>query len=317
MKSLKFSRALYDFDAFLDVEKNLSPRTRQAYAYDLERFADFWISRHAANPTLDRISTEDIKTYLEHLRMDLNYKSTTMSRTIASIRVFFEFCVVQGFVESSPATHIHNPKTPKKLPVFLIESETKRLLEAPPRSEEDAALSPAGRARRSDYRHLGKRDYAILNVLVFTGVRLRELVGLDLSRIDFESRTIRVIGKGSKERIIPLNELVVKALHDWLDVRSPAEPSDPAVFPNRFGRRISTRGVENLVEKYVKAAGISKAKISPHKLRHTFATLLHMKGVDIVEIQALLGHSSITSTQIYTHVSSAKLKSAVKKLEDL
>lgn len=311
MKKRKFSEALYNFEAFLDVEKNLAVRTRRAYVYDLERFVESLMRRHGANPTLDKITVEDIKFYLEHLRMDRDYKSTTMSRNIASIRIFFEFCVLQEYIESSPAIHIHNPKNPKKLPIFLIEEELKRLFASPLAEEEEEA------EKRSDLQGLGKRDYAILVTLGFTGLRLSELTSLNLRDIDFITGSVRVMGKGSKERIVPLNIIVINALQNWVDVRSPRDFEDEAVFLNRFGRRISGRGIENLVAKHVKAAGISKDKISPHKLRHTFATLLHFKGVDIVEIQALLGHSSITSTQIYTHASSARLKKAVDKLPDL
>ena len=313
--SKKFSEALYDFEAFLDVEKNLSPRTRKAYVYDLERFIDAWIKRHGdAPPNLDEIVMDDIKAYLESLRMNRDYKSTTLSRTIASIRVFFEFCVMRGFVESSPAAHIHNPKTPKKLPIYLIESELKRLLAAPAKQ----AAQREGETR-PDFEHLPARDYAILVTLGFTGVRLRELVGLNLRSLDFESRTIRVLGKGDKERLVPMNDLVADALHEWLAVRPvPADDrSAQAVFLNRFRRRISTRGVEKMVDKYVRASGIAKDNVSPHKLRHTFATLLHQAGVDILEIQALMGHATITSTQIYTHVNTKRLKSAVDKIQNL
>ncbi|MFP4380099.1 MAG: tyrosine recombinase XerC [Candidatus Sumerlaeia bacterium] len=311
MPPIRFSRALYDFEAYLEVEKNLSPRTRKAYVYDLERFMDHWISRHKQNPTLDKITTLDIQRYLEHLRLDRNYKSTTLSRTIASIRVFFEFCVMRDFLENSPASHLHNPKNPKKLPVFLVQSEMKKILSSPETSEAEAA------SRRSDYRELGKRDYAILAVFGFTGLRLQELVGMNLGDIDFENKSIRVMGKGSKERIVPLNETVIQALQGWIESREPADPADEAVFLNRFGKRISGRGVQQMVEKHVRKAGISKDGLSPHKLRHTFATLLHMHGVDVLEIQALLGHASILSTQVYTHASSSKLKSAVKKLDNL
>ncbi|HBF32943.1 TPA: hypothetical protein DDW35_00120 [Candidatus Sumerlaeota bacterium] len=324
-QKVKFSTALYDFDAFLDTEKNLSPKTRRAYSYDLERFADHWIKRRGANPSLHQISSEDIQRYLEHLRMNLNYKSTTLSRTISSIRVFFEFCVMRGFLENSPAVHVHNPKSPKKLPIFLVDSELKNLLNTSAETVvapevtladdsddlKDVAEITAGRPIP---KHHALRDYAILALFSFTGVRLSELIGLDLPDLDFERKTIRVMGKGSKERMIPLNETVIQALQAWLSMR-PQTPGEESVFLNRSNKRFSARGVEFLVERYVKRAGITKRKISPHKLRHTFATLLHVNGVDILEIQALLGHSSILSTQIYTHVSASRLKDAVKKLD--
>lgn len=233
----KFSKALYEFEAFLEVEKNLSPLTRRAYVYDLERFADAYIRRHGSNPILQKISTEDIKRYLEHLRMDKDYKSTTLSRSIASIRIFFEFCVMQGLLETSPAAHLHNPKTPRKLPIFLVESEMKKLLDEPKKP-----APPARGSKRKDYEALGPRDYAMLVTLGFTGVRLMELVNLKLTDVDFERKNIRVMGKGSKERIIPLNRVVIEALKRWLEIRPASE--DEMVFLNRFGQKMSPRGVE-------------------------------------------------------------------------
>jgi integrase/recombinase XerC len=146
-------------------------------------------------------------------------------------------------------------------------------------------------------------------------MRLKEIIGLDLDDFDLTTRNIRVMGKGSKERVIPLNSIVIEALSDYLHER-PATP-EPALFLGRGARRIAPRTVEGLVVKYARQAGIFKKGISPHKLRHTFATLLHMKDVDILEIQSLLGHSSITSTQIYTHTHSGKLKAAVDKLTEI
>ncbi|NQU43083.1 tyrosine recombinase XerC [bacterium] len=307
----KFSRALYDFEAFLEVEKNLSPQTRRAYVYDLEKFMDYWIARRKENPTIHKILTEDIRRYLEHLRMDRHYKSTTLSRTIASIRIFFEYCLREGLIEASPAAHIHNPKNPKKLPVFLVESETRRLMESPPKTDQETA------EMRSDYRHLGVRDHAIITTLVFTGLRLQELVNMNLIDIDFERGNLRVMGKGAKERIVPMNRTVREAMEACLEKRDPAAPDEKAVFLNRFGQRLSKSGVEKMVEKYVLKSGIGKDGISPHKLRHTFATLLHVNGVDIVEIQALMGHATITSTQIYTHANTSRLKGAVEKLDSI
>lgn len=313
MKPTKFSAALYNFEAYLDVEKNLSPRTRKAYVYDLERFADFLIGHGGASKSVGEIAIDDIKRYLEHLRMDRGLKSTTMSRTLSSIRAFFEYCVIQGYLEQSPALHIHRPKLPRKMPIYLIESELKRFLKAPA----ERAAHPPDATHGVDTAAAGIRDYAILVTFGFTGMRLSELIDLRVGDLDMESAMVRVLGKGAKERLLPLNETVVRALEAWLKVRKPADPVDEAVFLNRFGRRFSPRGVENLVDKYVRLAGIGKAGVSPHKLRHTFATLLHIHDTDILEIQALLGHSSITSTQIYTHTNPARLKSAVKKLENI
>jgi len=298
MVAPRFSRVLYDFESFLAVERNLSPGTRRAYVYDVERFSEFLIQKSGRMPALSAITADDIRSYLEHLQEKRRLKSTTLSRTISSIRRFFDFCVDRGYLATSPAAPIQNPKNPKKLPIFLIANEIKRLLSVPDRATQR-----------------GKRDYAILVTLVFTGMRLKELVGLNLEDLDLTTKQVRVLGKGSRERLIPLNPIVVEALTDYLHER-PAT-ADPAVFLGRKGRRIAPTTVEWIVGKYAKIAGIYRKGISPHKLRHTFATLLHMKDVDILEIQTLLGHSSVTSTQIYTHTHPGKLKAAVDRLTEL
>ncbi len=294
--SLLMSVAMAQFDRYLQVERNLSPATREAYRFDLQKFKEFLIRTKGSEPDLDKVLTESIKDYLHYLQSTRSYKSTTLSRVIASIRVLFEFGVMNGMLESSPAAFIHNPKLPKKLPIYLIDSELKKLLSAP--NENDV---------------MGKRDFAILVSLGFTGMRRQELVGMDLTSIDLERRTIKVMGKGSKERLIPMNEYVFNAVNTYLDVR-PITGDPQAVFLNRQGGRLTGRSIVNIVQKYVRIAGIGKENISPHKLRHTFATLLHMNDVDILEIKSLLGHSSITSTQIYTHTNSNKLRSAVDRL---
>lgn len=294
--SILLSAAMAQFDRYLQVERNLSPATREAYQFDLQKFKEFLIRTKGTEPTLEKVGTDSIKDYLHYLQGTRGYKSTTLSRVIASIRVLFEFAVMQNMVESSPAAYIHNPKLPKKLPIYLVDSELKKLLSAPDSGDV-----------------MGRRDFAILVTLGFTGMRRQELVGMDLSSIDLERRTIRVMGKGSKERLIPMNEFVFNAINNYMDVRPVTGHAD-AVFLNRQGGRLTGRSIVNIVRKYVRKAGIGKEKISPHKLRHTFATLLHMNDVDILEIKNLLGHSSITSTQIYTHTNSNKLRSAVDRL---
>lgn len=296
-----FEEAAKRFESWLRVEKNLSPRTRKAYLYDLRRFGDFVRERQGGNklPALSKVEKEAISEYLIHLREDLGYRATTLSRSISSIRVFFDFCVEQGWLEESPAHGISTPKRPRKLPVYLIEKELRALFDAPDLTTQQ-----------------GVRDRAMLIAMAFCGLRLQELVGLSLGDIDFESRTIRVLGKGSKERLIPMNRDVDRALRAWLDQRN-CEEKERAIFTNRFGRRMSGRMVEKIVDKYVKAAGLSKSKLSPHKLRHTFATMLHQKDVDLVEIQALLGHAAISTTQIYTHTNRQRLRGAVDRINHL
>jgi integrase/recombinase XerC len=294
--ALAFSELLVHYEQFLRVEKNLADKTRKAYLYDLTRFQEYMIHLTGRMPSVGAIKADQIRDYLNHLQVDRGYKSATLGRTIASIRIFFDFCVMREFLTVSPAAHIHNPKQPKKLPIYLVQEELLRLLRGPDRE------TPRG-----------KRDAAILTTLAFTGCRLSELVGLDVDDLSLTQQSIRVMGKGRKERIIPLNALVLKELNEYLDVRGISD--DPALFLNRWRKRLSGRSIENLVRKYVLQSGIFKNKISPHKLRHTFATLLHARDVDILEIQALLGHASVTSTQIYTHTSNSRLRAAVTKLE--
>lgn len=294
--ALAFAELLVEYEKFLRVEKNLAEKTRKAYLYDLERFQEYLIKLMGRMPPVREIKPEAIREYLNYLQIERAYKSTTLARTIASIRIFMEFLVMRGALDVSPAMHIHNPKQPKKLPIYLIREELTRLLSAPNREDRS-----------------GARDYAILCCLAFTGCRLSEIVGINVEDVSLPQHSVRVMGKGRKERIIPLNEIVYESINGWLDVRGVYE--DGALFLNKFGRRLSGRSVENIVRKYVMQAGIFKNKISPHKLRHTFATLLHANDVDILEIQSLLGHASITSTQIYTHTSNSRLRAAVNKLD--
>ncbi|CAN5480816.1 tyrosine recombinase XerC [soil metagenome] len=292
--TLLFDDAIRQFESYLRVEKNLSPRTRNAYLYDLGRFREFHAPGHAIRT--DQVTDEHIRSYIHHVTEDLNYRPTTLSRTISSIRVFFDFLVEQGHLDASPAAGFVMPKKAKKLPVYLVDSELKRLFDAPDQSTT-----------------AGVRDRAMLVAMAFCGMRLQELVGLNLSDFDFPSQTVKVLGKGSKERLIPMNPEVEKAIGAWLPLRVPVE-KERAVFLNRFGRRISGRMVEMIVDKYVLAAGISKSSLSPHKLRHTFATMLHSRDVDLVEIQTLLGHANLATTQIYTHTNTARLQEAVERI---
>lgn len=293
-----YLQLLKDFEQCLRVERNLAERTRNAYLYDLGRLQEHLIILHGRMPALEAIQTESLRDYLNHLQVERGCKSTTLARMISSLKAFFDFCLERAAIKSSPATALRTPKQPKKLPIYLVPQELVRLLEAP---DSDNPW--------------GLRDRAILATLAFTGTRLSEVTGINLKDLDLANRTVRVLGKGSKERLIPLNEVVLAALNNWLNVRLLSD--SPALFLNRFGRRLTGRSIENIVRKHVLRAGIFKDGISPHKLRHTFATLLHAHEVDLIEIKALMGHANIASTQIYTHTSSGKLRAAVARIENL
>lgn len=294
---LNYYQLQTQFEQYLRVERNLADRTRNAYLYDLTRFQEFLVTLHGRVPALKAIDVAAVREYLNHLQLDRGYKSATLARVIASLKHFFEFAVERNELDASPAARIRTPKQPQRLPVYLVPQELTRLLESP------AADDPAA-----------PRDRAILTMLAFTGTRLSEIVGVNLKDVDLMNKTVRVIGKGNKERIIPLNDLVVKALNDYLSMRLLSDSN--ALFLNKSGRRLSGRSVENIVRKHALKSGIFKDGMSPHKLRHTFATLLHSHEVDLIEIKSLMGHANIASTQIYTHTSNSRLRTAVKKLEN-
>ncbi len=294
------THAIESFATYLRVERNLSPRTRQAYGYELGRFAT-WLAeaRHEAKTPLAAVASDHVHEYINFVRTQLGYKAATANRVVSSLRVFFAYCVEEKLLDASPAQDLVRPKLPQKLPIYLIPQEIQRLFDAPDRS------TP-----------LGRRDYTILITLAYTGMRLQELVGLNTIALDFSRGTILVYGKGSKERLIPMNEEVEAALRAMLeDPERVVATGERAVFLNARGKRMSGRAVQYLVDRYVEQAGISKDKISPHKLRHTFATLLHARNVDLVDIQSLMGHASLVSTQIYTHTNVGRLQKAIDLLE--
>lgn len=293
------SHAIEQYATWLRVERNLAPRTRAAYVYDLQRF-DAWLAeaRGGNPPVLRSVQAEHVSAFMSMLREGRGVRAATAARAASSLRGFFNYCVDEGWIEESPAVRLLPPKLPRKLPVYLTDDELKRLFAAPDQS------SPVGR-----------RDHAILVVLSHTGMRLSELVGLDTRDIDFPRAAIRVLGKGRKERLCPMNRTVAAVLEGYLsDAERRAAPGERAVFTNARGGRLTGRAVQYIVDAAARAAGLDGRRVSPHKLRHSFATLLHRRDVDLVDIQALLGHASLASTQIYTHVDSRRLERAVARL---
>ena len=303
-------------DAFLEhltQARGMSPKTAEAYAHDAVQFmdylADVWGPERAAD--FPSVTYNLLRRYLASLHQQ-RYQRRSMARKLSSLRSFFGYLAARGLIEHNPAALIRSPKLDKSLPEFLYSREMEALL-----AEPDVTTAQ------------GARDRAILEFLYATGCRRAELVGLDLAALDLDECSARVIGKRDKERIVyfgePCQEAFVAYLggpREELLSRRPAGPpagtngdgggpahlrDEPAVFLNRFGGRLGTRSINSLVEKYVLRVGASH-HITPHKLRHTFATHMLDAGADLRTIQELLGHESLTSTEIYTHVSSAQLK---------
>jgi site-specific recombinase XerD len=300
--SLLLEHAIEGLSTWLRVERNLAPRTRAAYVADLGRF-DIWARETLSEPdgiTLARLNKELMQDYLRHLRAERQCKPPTINRAAASLRVLCAWCVQEGHLAEDPTDELAQPKLPRRLPIYLTREEVDRLFAAP----DQASVA-------------GRRDYAILVTLAYTGVRLSELVGINTLDIDFPRSQIRVFGKGRKERLVPLNERVTVALRTMLqDPERKPVPGEKAVFLSLKGRRLTGRAVEDIVKACALGAGLTQRTISPHKLRHTFATLLHGNDIDLIDIQALMGHASLASTQIYTHTNAGRLRGAIERLPE-
>jgi integrase/recombinase XerC len=284
----------------LRYERNVSEHTLRNYAIDLGQFLDHLAPPDPSTgerrlPEARDIDHITIREWLSALHAAQKKKSS-VARKLAALRTFFQFLIREGVVEVNPAKLVSTPRLEKKLPNHLSVEDAVRFIETPDLNTD-----------------LGKRDRAILEMLYGTGVRVSELVKLGLRDVDFKNRTVRVKGKRRKERIVPFGEPALHALMNWLTVRGaflqnapPEERDNDAVFLNYQGTRITTRSVGRMVDKYIKiCAGIHD--ISPHSLRHSFATHLLDSGADLRDIQELLGHARLSTTQIYTHVSMEKL----------
>ena len=282
----------------LKLERNSSPHTIKGYREDLESFAEYFAEEDGSTPEPERIEAVELRGFLSALH-DAGYAKTSIARKLASLRSFYRFGQREGWADSNPARALRNPRKGRKLPHFLSTEEIGKLLDAPPAEMK-----------------LGLRDRAILETLYSAGLRVSELVGLCDGDLDFSQGILRVRGKGRKERLAPLGSYATRALQMWMQARelSSKEPSgrDAPVFVNRFGTRLTTRSVGRMLEKYLQETGLD-SRTSPHTLRHSFATHLLDRGADIRSVQELLGHKSLVTTQIYTHVSTANLREAYEK----
>lgn len=283
-------RYIDKFMNYLKVEKNASAHTITNYTVDLDVFKDFLGDKEIE--TVDHLS---LRRFLAELRAK-NYAKRTVARKLASLRSFFRFLFREGHIKKNPITAVLTPKLDKKLPLFLDTARIDRLLSTP-----------------TDRNIAGLRDRALLETLYSTGIRVSELVGLDLGDIDFISGVIKVLGKGSKERIVPIGEPALGAIRKYIDKRMGYKTEDKdAVFLNKSGGRLTDRSVRRALDKHIKTCGIIE-KISPHSLRHSFATHLLNRGADLRSVQELLGHMNLSTTQIYTHVTMERLKSVYDK----
>jgi integrase/recombinase XerC len=292
--------AIARFLKFMAVERNASQYTIKSYREDLEHLVEFFTESQGDCPSAAQLTTLDLRGFVATLH-EAGYAKTTIARRLASLRSFFRFGQRDGWAATNPAKPLRNPRQPRTLPHFLSTEDLGRLLEAPPADEPQ-----------------GLRDRAILETMYSAGLRVSEVVGLDDDDVDRAGCVIRVRGKGKRERLSPLGSFAFVALDQWLDVRrlAPALLRDKnprlPLFVNRSGKRLTTRSVGRMLEKYLRQTGLDR-RTSPHSLRHSFATHLLDRGADIRSVQELLGHKSLVTTQIYTHVSTANLRAAYEK----
>lgn len=285
------SAELKHFLDYLEGGRDASPHTIRNYGADLREFFAFLNGK-----SLAEVDTLVIRSFLAHLK-SRSYSRATLSRKLSSLRSFFKYLARENHLRTNPVLGISTPKREKKLPQFLDLSEVTHLLEAPSGESWEA-----------------KRDRSILETLYSSGVRVSELVGLNRSDVDLLSSLLKIRGKGKKERIVPMGEKAVQAIRDYLEslpaaARRKNEGPEMPVFLNRSGSRLTDRSVRRLIVKYARRISL-KEGISPHTLRHTFATHLLDRGADLRSVQELLGHANLSTTQIYTHVTTRRLQEA-------
>jgi integrase/recombinase XerC len=299
-------RYIDKFIRYLEIEKEASRHTLINYSIDLRKFSDF-----LGDKKLEGVDYKFIRLYIANLKkitgakdadqkqtkQEKNYilSSTSIARNLSALRSFFKFLVREGLVKSNPLSGVSTPKREKKLPLFMQENEIAKLLESPSKDL------------------MGLRDRAILETLYSTGIRVSELVNMDIDNCDFIGGVIKVYGKGKKERFTPVGEAAIEAIRRYINASKAMHSSNTkAIFLNKKGKRLTDRSVRRIMERYIKRTSL-KENISPHTLRHSFATHLLNRGADLRSVQELLGHASLSTTQIYTHVTTERMKEAYQK----
>jgi len=277
------------FLRYLSAERNASAHTGLNYALDLRQFFT-----HLGHRRLDAIAATDIRRFVAHLS-ERQHSRRTIARKLSCLRSFFRFLCREETLEHNPAAAVVSPRLEKRLPSFLDEQQTVRLLEIP-----------------SIDRWQGLRDRAILETLYSTGIRMSELTGLNLEDLDEISGTVIVRGKGKKERLCPIGSTALSAIRAYLAERPKKLHVPYALFVSQKGTRVTVRHMDRLIARYVRLAGLPDS-IHPHSLRHSFATHLLDRGADLRSVQELLGHASLSTTQLYTHVTAQRLKKVYDK----
>jgi len=279
-------RFVEKFLSYLEIEKNYSPHTILNYKLDLNEF-----TKQLGSTSVKDVAYLHLRKYLAELR-NKQHKPRTLARKLSAIRSFYRFLHREGHIKANPALLMVTPKLDKTLPKFLSEKEMAQLIESP-------LLKDIS----------GKRDRAIMETLYSAGLRVSELVGLNIENVDLISNMVKVMGKGKKERLVPIGDQAVAAIKDYVDSR---KQQRSALFLNKNGTRLSARAVRDIIHKHILKTSV-KMNVSPHVLRHSFATHLLDRGADLRSVQELLGHVNLSTTQIYTHVTTDRLKTIYDK----
>ncbi|MEK6733006.1 MAG: tyrosine recombinase XerC [Candidatus Omnitrophota bacterium] len=284
-------RLIHKFINYLQIEKNYSDHTVTNYKIDLKEF-----SGSIKDKPIEQVTHVDVRLFLARLK-EKNFSKRSVARKMACLRSFFKFLYREGYIKTNPAASLSTPKIDKKLPLFMNASDVVKLLESPDASDD-----------------MGLRDRAILETLYSTGIRVSELVGLNKEDIDFISGVLKVRGKGKKERLTPIGDKALRAIKAYFEKIGVTEINErKPVFLNKSRRRVSDRAVRRIVHKYIHKTSLNES-ISPHTLRHSFATHMLDRGADLRSVQELLGHANLSTTQIYTHVTTERLRSIYDKV---
>ena len=290
MREQETKEELKGYHIYLQAERNASPFTIRNYERDVGGFLTFLEEEGISS--LAEVNRQVLRRYLSWL-LERGYVKASIARKLSALRSFYRYLVQQKKVTADAIASISSPKPDKHLPSFLTSEEMERILAAPDTS------TP-----------LGQRDRALLELLYASGVRVSEIVGLDVNQVDLGNREVRVLGKGSKERITLMGRPAAAALKDYLSFGRPkllGGERTSALFVNRYGKRLTKRGVQLIITKYGKKIGLDK-RAFPHLLRHTFATHLLDGGADLRVVQELLGHVNLATTQVYTHVTQSQAR---------
>jgi len=306
---MNYSDAVNNFRKYLAVEKGYSQLTIKEYTHDLRLLNNYLIEKFDYNKEfkVEEVDKFEIAEFLGDIILVDDNSPVTRNRKLYSIRSFFKYLAKNDVLKNNPTLSIEASKTETRSePIYMKLDDARRYIDS-----------------INNYNSINRvRDLAIVKLFLYAGLRVSELVNLDIENIDFENKSIKFFGKGNKERILPLHDDVINVIGDYLRERDlisiKYKEDEDALFISRHGRRISVRSIQMLVKKYAKAAGIkNSSKITPHKLRHTFASLLYYQTKDIKILQELLGHSNISTTQIYTHTDIEQKKQAINELPDL